>query len=84
MMFEIKVITLHVQRGHVDDNFIIENADVNGDGNITVTDVMLLVNIILNGKSTFKVVANIDDFPINYGGSGTKPAKVGKNFLWDE
>ena len=49
------------------------------DETITVTDVMVLVNNILNGKSTFKVVTNIDDFPIHFGGGGKNSARVSKN-----
>ncbi len=40
---------------------------------------MVLVNNILNGKSTFKVVTNIDDFPIHFGGGGNNSARVSKN-----
>ena len=32
------------------DNFIIENADINGDGLYSVTDVTILVDLVLEGN----------------------------------
>ena len=63
--------------GNVNANFIAENADINGDQQISVADVMALVGIVIGGNSdTFKLVTNLDDTPINYGGGGSGPAKV--------
>lgn len=77
--FITDVMLIGGTQSHVNDNFITANADVNNDKSITVTDVMVLVNNILNGKSTFKVVTNIDDLPIIFGGGGTNPARVSQN-----
>lgn len=60
----------------------IENADINGDGEITVSDVTALVNIILDGGCNIKnVVVNGAD-GITFGGGGNGPVKASENLLW--
>ncbi|MBO4822524.1 MAG: hypothetical protein J5548_13800 [Prevotella sp.] len=53
--------------------------DVNGDGEINVTDVTAFVNLILGSNSIVNVVANLDDVPITFGGGGSGPARVAGN-----
>ena len=58
-------------------------ADTNGDGKISVTDVMKLVNMVLNGSQiAFDVVTNLND--VTYGGSGSGSAMAGETLLWEE
>ena len=56
--------------------------DVNGDGTISVSDVMALVDIILNGENSIdNIVVNGAD-GITYGG-GSGPAHAGENHIWE-
>ncbi|MBO4820481.1 MAG: hypothetical protein J5548_03340, partial [Prevotella sp.] len=61
--------------GKSNDNFIMANADITRDGDITVTDVTALVNLILGGNSIVKMVVNGAD-GITFGGNGSGPARV--------
>ena len=64
--------------GVVNSGFIVENADLNGDGQISVNDVMALVKIILQGnQSISNIVINGAD-GITFGGGGTVPARAGE------
>ncbi|MBR6979031.1 MAG: hypothetical protein IKH88_04265 [Prevotella sp.] len=36
--------------GNIPSVFYVENADMNGDGIITITDVSIIVNIVLGGS----------------------------------
>ena len=54
-----------------DENFIIENADVNNDGDLNVTDVTTLVNIILNGGYNIQNVVIDGADGITFGGVGS-------------
>ena len=68
-------------------SFIIENADLDQSGEIDISDVVSLVNIILNGTGNQivkKVVTNLGDDSITYGGSGNGKARLGKNRLWEK
>ena len=61
------------------DNVTMEKADINGDGNISVSDVMAVVNIILNGGDTINnIVVNTGDITNTYDsiGGGTGPART--------
>ncbi len=65
--------------GSNNDNFIIENADVNGDRIISVTDVTALVDIILGNDSCTNGIQNVvingaGGLTFSNGGSG--PARV--------
>ena len=67
--------------GSNNDNFIIENADINGDRIISVTDVTALVDIILGNDSSNStidiqnvVINGADGLTFSNGGSG--PARV--------
>ena len=65
--------------GIADSVFVIENADITGDGQVTVTDVTALVNLILHGSNDiFNVVVNTGDTPITYAGSGNGVARSKK------
>ena len=58
--------------GISDDNFIIANADMDQNGKIDISDVVSLVNIILNGTGNLTklnvVINGAEDF--TFGGVG--------------
>ena len=47
--------------------------------NYNADDVMELVNKVIHGSNSFKVVTNLDDFPITYGDGGNGLARTIKN-----
>jgi hypothetical protein len=59
--------------GNANGGFIVDNADINQDGEIDVTDVTALVNIILGDKG-FNVVVNGAE-GLTFGGSASVGAK---------
>ena len=61
--------------------------DLNGDGDISVSDVMRLVDMILGlyeDKNIINVIVNTGDDSITYGGGGTTPAHAGQYNIWEE
>ena len=66
-------------------NFNVALADLDGDNDVSVTDVMILVDIILNGGGSLYVI-DVDggDTGIGYGGGGTGPAHTNQNNTFEE
>ena len=54
-------LLVSVVLGEENENVALDNADVNGDGILSVSDVTTLVNIILGDNSDIDVVVNGDD-----------------------
>ena len=53
------------------ENFILENADFTGDGDVTVLDVTSLVDLILANSGIVNAVVNGAE-GLTFGGSGTE------------
>jgi hypothetical protein len=62
--------------GSTEGNFVAANADLNGDGAITVTDVTVLVGMILNESQNLNIVVHTGDTPITYSGGGNGATRL--------
>ena len=56
--------------GVPNDHFVAANGDLNGDGDINVTDVTVLVGMILSESQNLNVEVYSGSTPITYKGGG--------------
>ena len=62
--------------GNEAEDVILENADVSSDGEISVTDVTALVNLILRGGNSILNLVITGADGITFGGAGNGPARA--------
>jgi hypothetical protein len=68
-MIDVNILVDHILGKSIYDG----NADINGDKQVSIADVVQLVNFILNGKNIIYIESNLED--IFLGGGGSEPAR---------